>query len=245
MANSINSGEKIKYINSVREFLEISKTKTLKVVDEVRAASDNIRTAVTDKIYNTIAGAADLQLIGIRDSAIAISNMSETLSKAKMLGQKLVDDATAAHRDIEPLLTKVPDMDKIPESVIAERGEDENWKADTLAVLNDGCKKFIDIRMELISNISDATTKAKQDDDDFTEVYNALGKALETICNKIVEIFNLSKDAFEQAGIDVSKIQSSAKDVAAATGNNSDAGSAEERARAAAKGAKDLTSDVG
>lgn len=245
MANSINSGEKIKYINSVREFLEVGKTKTLKAVEEVRTASDNIRTAVTDRIYNTIAGAADFQLIGIRDSAEAISHMSESLSKAKMLGDKLVNDAKTAAKEIEPLLAKVPDQDKIPDSVIAERGEEENWKPETLAVLNDSCKKFIDIRMELISNIASATQKAKQDDDDFTAVYTSLGKALETICNKIVDIFNASKEAFEQAGIDISKVQASAQDAAAATGNNSAASSAEDQARAAAKAAADLTGEVG
>lgn len=209
MAESIESGKKLEYINTVCEFLDVAKKNTIKTVDEISAVANEARVACADRVYNVIADVANAQLEVISTAGDGLVKLAESLQKGNSVGPALVAGAKKAEDECAPLAAKTEDIPRISDAVIDERGLDENWTNSMQTKFTDACRAFIQVRANLMRDVADATAKLKTAD--FGDVYMSFGRKLEGACNEVTDKFNGTMDVFAAAGINIDKMQEDAR----------------------------------
>lgn len=216
MAESIESGKKLEYINTVGEFLDVARKNTIKTVEEIGAVANEARVAVADRVYNVIADIANAQLEVISTGGDGLVKLAESLQKGSSVGPALVAGAKKAESEWAPLAAKSEEIARTSDSVIDGRGLDENWTNAVQTKFTDSCRAFIQVRANLMRDVADATAKLKTAD--FGDVYMSFGRKLEASCNEVTDKFNGTMEVFAAAGINIDKMQEDARASTASVG---------------------------
>ncbi len=216
MSMSINSEKKIKYFEGVLDqFLSTEKNMDT-CLGDLRAIDGQVRMAGVDRAYNSIVGMATIIGDGIDVAAKACLEVLENLAQDKYTGEALVAAARRLIPVAEAVISGKPEFTPIEASVIAERGMDENWTATTQAALSEKCTAFIAIRRRFIEDVSGFT--ARNNEEDFRDVYMTIGRGLEETCNGVVEDYNRLKAQLEQMNVAINWNVDQAKEAASKVG---------------------------
>lgn len=222
MAESFESKKKVEYLDSLRENLATTKARTIETAESVINIAKKAKTACAYKTANVIAKVANAQLQVIASAGKGGTEMAQALQTGAAVGPALVREGKRLEDELTPLAVKAEDIPLFADSVIGESGLEENWGTAVQQEYTDACMSFVQVRADSIRDISETTQKVMTGD--FDEVYKKFGKNLETDFNDIARIFNTAMTVFEEAGINIAKMQADAKQAAAKVGGTDVAG---------------------
>jgi hypothetical protein len=218
MAESVLSGKKLEYLNSLEENLAKTRDNTISAIETVKAVADKAKIACAYRAANVLVKIANAQLEVVASGGKGGAELAETLKKeGKPIGEALVNGAAKVLGDLEPLAVKADDIPLYSDATIAGAGLEDNWTTAVQGEFNDACMAFVQVRANSIRDLSDTTRKVVTGD--FDEIYMAFGKKLEADYNEITRIFNSSMTVFEAAGVNIAKMQADAKAAANVVGN--------------------------
>ncbi len=202
MSMTTNSGKKIAYFEGSLETMHNTHKRITSLVEDMRVASGNIRSAATDRAYNATVDMAQYIDEGIVAFGKAAVDILTELSKQAAVGPALVASAKRLLPEAEEVAALHCDAVKVSEDVISGRGLDEQWTPATISAFTDCAADFIRARKDMINEIADLTAKSAEED--FKEVYMTAGRHLEAIANNTVDAYNVLREQLSAAshGID-------------------------------------------
>lgn len=201
----LNSGKKVQYSKEICEAVSKAKADIAKACEEMHGACGSIRMAVVDRAYVNLVEIAE-KTIEMANAVVrtAAEDLIEPLTKDTLSGAELTRQTKALMPELEACYNNVPEITRIPQSVIDGRGVDENWTEQSRAAFEEACKSFITVRQSLILTMGDITNKCKEEDSE--GAYMKIGKATENIANSTVTQYTALQKQLEEAGLMVSEV---------------------------------------
>lgn len=191
MANSVNTGKKLNYIEKTVDMFASKAGELKNVVEELYGTTGAIRSAAVDNAYNGITELAE----GILDACNAASKslkdpvLENIIKNGLATGPAAVQKAKALMPEVEAVIAATAtEFAKVPSATISSRGLDENWTDVTRNQLLEQATRFMGIRKTVIIQLSEITSSNTEED--FAAFYKAVGANLETITNESVGIYN-------------------------------------------------------
>lgn len=212
MSITVNSGKKIEYAESVLNLVARIANQNQAVVTDLFNVASITKMAATDRAYNHVAEMANDTNVVLGDLASAIETILEELKKRSAVGPALTTMATRVLGLVAEAKAPLKDLMIIPKTTIDGRGLEEKWGPSEQATFADIANKFMAVRLDFITSLSDITKRKSEED--FAEMYMTMGRHIEKHTNSLVGRNNALVAAFAELGIDLSKSANRMNDVA-------------------------------
>ena len=201
MAVSIQSGQKIKYLEEGLQLIRNSRRSLAEAMTDCRKVANDVSMAAVDRAYNGMvaisAGFNDL----LDKTQTGYSSIAEALAnRAGIVGGEFKTQINAL---VDEYASLAPgEVFTIKEE---SSGLEDNLTDTTRKQFDEAIEKVMQVRYNYIISLSEVT-QGCMSDEDFRTVIIPLGTASEEFCNQtLVKTFTSIQEALEQMGIFMDK----------------------------------------